>query len=120
MKTCPVCSARCFDDMEVCYGCLHTFADQQVGGCANVGDNVEGEADCNEFESFEPEPVSDEVARQAMERSKSHEQLEPSAAIENMRMRSFDVRVDIDRTEGETVKASIRIPADALRVMQIV
>ena len=25
MKTCPVCGARCFDDMEVCYGCLHDF-----------------------------------------------------------------------------------------------
>lgn len=25
MKTCPVCRARCFDDMEVCYGCLHRF-----------------------------------------------------------------------------------------------
>lgn len=26
MKVCPVCKARCFDDMEVCYGCLHRFA----------------------------------------------------------------------------------------------
>lgn len=25
MKTCPVCKARCFDDMEVCYGCLYRF-----------------------------------------------------------------------------------------------
>ncbi len=25
MKTCPVCKARCFDDMPVCYGCLHDF-----------------------------------------------------------------------------------------------
>lgn len=25
MKTCPVCGARCFDDMEVCYGCMHRF-----------------------------------------------------------------------------------------------
>lgn len=25
MKVCPVCSARCFDDMDVCYGCMHRF-----------------------------------------------------------------------------------------------
>lgn len=25
MKVCPVCGSRCFDDMEVCYGCLHDF-----------------------------------------------------------------------------------------------
>ena len=25
MKTCPVCKANCFDDMPVCYGCLHDF-----------------------------------------------------------------------------------------------
>ena len=22
MKECPVCHAKCFDDMEICYGCL--------------------------------------------------------------------------------------------------
>ena len=26
MKTCPICKARCFDDMEICYGCMHRFA----------------------------------------------------------------------------------------------
>ena len=25
MKVCPICKARCFDDMEVCYGCMHRF-----------------------------------------------------------------------------------------------
>lgn len=25
MKTCPVCQATCFDDMDVCYGCMHRF-----------------------------------------------------------------------------------------------
>lgn len=27
MKVCPVCNSRCFDDMKVCYGCMHEFAD---------------------------------------------------------------------------------------------
>lgn len=28
MKVCPVCKARAFDDMEVCYGCLHRFGEE--------------------------------------------------------------------------------------------
>ena len=27
MKVCPVCHARCFDDMETCFGCMHRFGD---------------------------------------------------------------------------------------------
>ena len=27
MKICPVCHARCFDDMTTCFGCLHRFGD---------------------------------------------------------------------------------------------
>ena len=26
MKTCPICQSQCFDDMEVCFGCMHRFA----------------------------------------------------------------------------------------------
>ena len=26
VKTCPVCGARCFSDMDTCYNCLHSFA----------------------------------------------------------------------------------------------
>lgn len=46
LKECPVCHARCFEDMEVCYGCLHSFvreggrsadrADDAGGACAPV------------------------------------------------------------------------------------
>lgn len=25
MRTCPICHATCFDDMEVCFGCMHRF-----------------------------------------------------------------------------------------------
>ena len=27
-KECPVCHALCFSDMEVCYGCLHKFSEE--------------------------------------------------------------------------------------------
>lgn len=32
MKRCPTCGANCFDDMEVCYGCLHQFDGPKAGG----------------------------------------------------------------------------------------
>lgn len=25
MKICPICKARCFDDMDICYGCMYHF-----------------------------------------------------------------------------------------------
>lgn len=31
MKTCPVCRSLCFDDMPVCYGCMHNF--DRDGSC---------------------------------------------------------------------------------------
>lgn len=27
MKVCPICKARTFEDMEICYNCLHKFED---------------------------------------------------------------------------------------------
>ena len=30
MKKCPVCNANCFDDMEVCFGCMHHFAEDEA------------------------------------------------------------------------------------------
>lgn len=63
MKQCPVCKARCFDDMEICYGCLHHFnADQhESGNGAGVGSD--GEADLEE--EFDIEPAPDPVGYQA-------------------------------------------------------
>lgn len=29
IKECPVCHARCFADMDVCYGCLHVFSSEE-------------------------------------------------------------------------------------------
>lgn len=30
VKTCPVCGARCFSDMDTCYNCLHSFVHDEV------------------------------------------------------------------------------------------
>lgn len=37
MKVCPVCSARCFDDMDVCYGCMHRFEEAPEPAEAGLG-----------------------------------------------------------------------------------
>lgn len=29
MKVCPVCNSRCFDDMDICYGCMHNFKNEK-------------------------------------------------------------------------------------------
>lgn len=34
MKTCPICKARCFDDMGICYGCLYRFDRQEAESVA--------------------------------------------------------------------------------------
>lgn len=43
MKTCPICKARCFDDMEICYGCMHRFEKDAVSQHAPVEDKIEPE-----------------------------------------------------------------------------
>lgn len=30
VKTCPVCGARCFSDMDTCYNCLHSFVHDEM------------------------------------------------------------------------------------------
>lgn len=34
MKTCPVCKAQVFDDMPVCFGCMHRFDETSDQGMA--------------------------------------------------------------------------------------
>lgn len=35
MKTCPVCHGKVFDDMDTCFGCLHSFAGDEGMGKAD-------------------------------------------------------------------------------------
>lgn len=42
MKACPICRAMTFDDAEVCYGCMHRFAEKAgYGGVFEEGTNWE-------------------------------------------------------------------------------
>ena len=38
MKKCPVCSSRLFEDMDVCYNCLHHF--EGNGGIEDEAGNI--------------------------------------------------------------------------------
>ena len=109
MKICPVCSARCFDDMEVCYGCLHTFADGQSRECGGEDDGAFGE--------FEPEPASDRVIQQVAEKSHEREPSDSDAAASYDRKHCFTAQIDIDRTVEGIIDVSIRVPSEALRLL---
>lgn len=61
MKTCPVCKANCFDDMDVCFGCLHDFSRQG--------------------------PASPQHARPPVLESSIEEDLEPEEAVAPMHSR---------------------------------
>lgn len=118
MKICPVCSARCFDDMDVCYGCLHTFTNQDVGtkpnGLAYDGEEKTGV----EFEGFDPEPVSERAVQQAVSESRTYELNEPNDLLERMDKKSFAAHIEIDRTADGFINVSIRLPSEAMRMLQ--
>lgn len=40
VKTCPVCGARCFSDMDTCYNCLHSFVHDEMKSEETFGDNA--------------------------------------------------------------------------------
>lgn len=42
LKECPVCHAMCFSDMEMCYGCLHSFKEDGAGLKATSASGEDG------------------------------------------------------------------------------
>ena len=68
IKECPICHARCFADMEVCYGCLHSFTEEE--NQASLAETTRlslsgesGESDISLKEKgAQPEPSMSEVA----------------------------------------------------------
>ena len=56
MKECPVCGARCFDDMEVCYGCLHDFSREDT---SPIGQAVPSSCDQEIEEAVMPRAIDE-------------------------------------------------------------
>lgn len=57
-KTCPICGAVCFDDMEVCFGCLHNFADEtaSIGAATQAKPQLQTESQLRPNPPFQAEP----------------------------------------------------------------
>ncbi len=77
LKECPVCHAQCFSDMDVCYGCLNTFRNENK---EETVDHSLVQAQ-NSFERFEyPRHLSaaeidraiEQETRQAAQKDKVH------------------------------------------------
>ena len=69
MKTCPVCNARLFDDMEICYGCMHRFSGEETPeiiratemSSKSAGDNTGGTGVCNNVSISSDDCVSSDT-----------------------------------------------------------
>lgn len=55
MKQCPVCKSQCFDDMDVCYGCMHRFDEGLLTQVLHQDDGL------TEFEVEEPRTIAANV-----------------------------------------------------------
>lgn len=73
MKTCPICGARLFEDMDTCYGCMHRFdgkkADKAVGELELSGCSSEQVGDAPEEP---PDLLADNLLRGSREKAGAH------------------------------------------------
>lgn len=78
-KTCPVCGAVCFADMDICFGCLHRF-DGSVASKAelqNVIDHASGKgtvATTDRTIREETHPTASPAAERTPDRTADHTQ----------------------------------------------
>ena len=69
MKRCPVCQTMLFEDMDVCYGCLHRFpeGDDPAGegaiDAARERQALKGASLAMDLPQIELKPASDQVTR---------------------------------------------------------
>lgn len=65
IKECPVCHARCFADMDVCYGCLHPFTqdDAQVISPTMVDQELSDQSALQSQNIPEPPNIGEQVDR---------------------------------------------------------
>ena len=111
MKVCPVCSARCFDDMEVCYGCLHAFSN------AHSPDFTKGGED-DGFGEFDPDPASDQVVQQVVAQSLARSLPDHCLSEGHGGKHCFTAQIGISCTNDESIDVNIRIPSEAIRMLQ--
>ena len=80
MKTCPVCRSRCFDDMPVCYGCLHDF--ERGISIKNAVDKVDKDAEDMPEEAILPQSSSHAQSTSSV--SQAHQEANSPRNIKDM------------------------------------
>lgn len=71
-KTCPICGAVCFNDMDVCFGCLHRFDDDRpTRPIAKAPDATESPSR-EKAEDFKTTTSGDEEFAALLEQMRSH------------------------------------------------
>lgn len=114
MKICPVCHSRCFDDMDMCYGCLYRFSGEVPPLCGDDGfDDISGEIAEPAFSpkaidlpQMSPSPLANACDKQALNEAAAKDLGErPSMAAPE----SF--------SDKETMVMTIEIPASWVRVL---
>lgn len=93
MKVCPVCNSKCFDDMEVCFGCLHRFTEDDAVDVA-VGASCQNESPGEAWESAERKHPSVVRGERPARRSARSSMVVPAVSVCN------DPSV-LTRSEGE-------------------
>lgn len=75
MKTCPVCHAQSFDDMSICYNCLHQFK-CEYGSEESEIEIDEGEKICESVQQKIKNLVIPEIPRMQAASISSHAESE--------------------------------------------
>lgn len=114
MKTCPVCKATVFDDMDVCYGCLYRFSvssdatDQEKAGETKVEPSSVKPSQNDTQPKPEGERDTPKVAQEALENKQ--------AGAENVKaicLPLFEQKtqpLDVPRVQKWTLKIELSIP----------
>lgn len=116
MKRCPVCNARCFDDMKMCFGCLFRFEDED-GTMEDAMEDV-----LEDVPETVPEDDSKDARETASKDAPEDDFAAPDSAAACGVVRSFDRFRASDSQEGDaagnigtmwkSVAKSSRVPAD--------
>lgn len=123
IKECPVCHARCFADMDVCYGCLHVFsAEENCAAKAKIESEVRKELGedfkdqtrfKNQIKRSEQIDREDQIASQGLASSKekapssSENQMVFASTDQGKNADLFEIVIKVRLPEGGNYSASL-------------
>lgn len=90
MKTCPVCKTMLFDDMEVCYGCMHKFG-------AEFDEGVEG--------SLLADASTNELQRETLQEIQESQRPHQRETQRQQKPQQGEIRQQLEPRQGESQQA---------------